>query len=49
MVKKHFVCKKCHYTFEAEIMDSREAEAKRLRLVPVRCPQCKTTDVVERA
>lgn len=40
MVKRRFVCPQCEQTFEAEILEPGEAEERRIRPVPVRCPRC---------
>jgi DNA-directed RNA polymerase subunit RPC12/RpoP len=40
MVKRKFVCKKCHREFVVEVYEEGEAEEKRLPSSPVRCPNC---------
>jgi DNA-directed RNA polymerase subunit RPC12/RpoP len=45
MVKRQFICKNCGHKFYAEILEKGEAEEKGLRGAPVRCPQCKSTNV----
>lgn len=40
MDKKGFVCVSCEKTFVIEVLEPGEAEQKRIRPVPVRCPEC---------
>jgi hypothetical protein len=45
MKKRRFRCRRCGCKFEAEVFEPGEAESKRVPLGPVRCPDCKSTDV----
>jgi len=40
MKKRRFVCHRCEESFVIEVLEPSEAEAMRLRPVPVRCPKC---------
>jgi transposase-like protein len=40
MVKKRFICARCEEGFVVEVLEPGEAEHRRVRLVPVRCPNC---------
>jgi len=40
MVKKRFICHRCEKSFVVEVLEPGEAEAKNVRPVPVRCPDC---------
>lgn len=40
MRKRRFVCEKCEESFVVEVLEEGEAEAKRIRSSPVRCPKC---------
>lgn len=48
MTKVRFICRTCGHTFVAEIFEDGEAEEKRLRGGPVRCPKCRNTSVEKR-
>lgn len=45
MIKKKYVCKNCGRTFVLEVFEPGEAEDKRVRAVPARCPYCKSTEI----
>ena len=47
MKKQRFICKNCGCRFEKEVFEEGEAEEKRVPTGPVRCPQCKSTNVKE--
>jgi len=38
MIKRKFICRHCGNRFVAEVLEPGEAEEKRIRPVPVRCP-----------
>jgi hypothetical protein len=40
MVKKRFICRRCEESFLLEVLEPGEAESRKLRPVPVRCPKC---------
>ncbi len=40
MVKKRFICDRCQETFVVEVLEPGEAQHKKVRPVPVRCPKC---------
>ena len=40
MIERRFVCLRCEKSFVIEVLEPGEAEAKRIRPMPVRCPQC---------
>ena len=40
MVRKRFVCERCEESFVVEVLEPGEADRKRVRPVPVRCPKC---------
>ena len=43
-----YVCRNCQYEFETEIITQEEAKDRKLQLVPVKCPRCKSKLVEER-
>jgi len=43
--KVRFICRNCGHRFSADIVEEGEAEEKRLRTSPVRCPECGRTSV----
>lgn len=45
MIKRQFICRDCGNKFVVEVFEPGEAEEKRIRPVPVRCPQCGSTDL----
>lgn len=45
MKKQRYICRKCGYTFEVEVIEREEAEEKGIPIGPVRCPKCKSADV----
>jgi transposase-like protein len=40
MVKKRFICDRCQESFVVEVLEPGEAERKKARPVPIRCPKC---------
>ena len=40
MVKKRLVCDRCEESFLVEVLEAGEAERKKVRPVPARCPKC---------
>ena len=40
MNKKRFICDHCEESFVLEVLEPGEAEYKKIRPVPVRCPKC---------
>ncbi len=40
MRKKRFICDRCQESFVIEVLEPGEAEHKRIRPMPVRCPKC---------
>ena len=47
MIKKRYRCLNCGHTFEAEVFEKGEAEAKRVPVGQVHCPHCNRTDLRE--
>ncbi len=47
MIKQRFKCRKCGCIFEKEVFEPGEAENRRLPAGPVRCPECKSTDILK--
>ncbi|MCK4825119.1 hypothetical protein KA005_55740 [bacterium] len=45
MKKARFICRHCGNRFATDVLEPGEAEEKRIRPVPVRCPQCGSTNV----
>ena len=45
MKKQRFLCQKSKEVFTVEIFEPGEAEEKRIRPVPVKCPKCGSTNV----
>lgn len=45
MIVKRYRCLNCGHRFEADVLEEGEAEAKKIRTQPVRCPECKRTDL----
>ena len=45
MKKVKLICRKCGHKFTYEILEEGEAEEKRLNTSPVRCPQCRSTEI----
>jgi len=43
-----FVCTRCGLRFETQVFDKGEAESKRIRGSPVRCPECGSIKVERR-
>jgi DNA-directed RNA polymerase subunit RPC12/RpoP len=49
MKKKDYKCLQCGNDFEVEkVMSQAEARDRQLRIVPIRCPRCQSTNVKER-
>lgn len=42
---KRFICRQCGHRFQAEVLEPGEAEERRIRPAPVRCPKCRSTNV----
>jgi DNA-directed RNA polymerase subunit RPC12/RpoP len=40
MIKQWFVCLRCGHKFQIEVFEEGEAEAKRVPVYPVVCPEC---------
>jgi DNA-directed RNA polymerase subunit RPC12/RpoP len=40
MIKMKLICKKCGYKFEKKVFEKGEAEEKKTRSYPIRCPKC---------
>lgn len=40
MKKRRFICDRCQEAFVVEVFEPGEAEHKKIRPVPVRCPTC---------
>lgn len=40
MKKKRFICRRCTESFVIEVLEPGEAEFKKIRPAPVRCPKC---------
>ena len=40
MIKRRFICDRCEESFVIEVFEPGEAERKKLRPAPVRCPKC---------
>jgi len=47
MRKAVFRCEKCLKEFEVELVEKDEARERNMRIVPVRCPKCGSTQVHE--
>jgi len=45
MKKQRFICQNCREVFTVEIFEPGEAEEKRIRPVPVKCPKCGSMNV----
>jgi len=45
MKKQKFICQDYGEVFTVEILEPEEAEEKRIRTAPVRCPKCGSTNV----
>ena len=45
MIKQRFRCRRCGRKFDIEVFEPGEAESKGLPSGPVRCPECKSTDI----
>ena len=45
MVIKRYHCLNCGHNFKKEVFEKGEAEAKRVRTMPVQCPRCERTDL----
>jgi predicted Zn-ribbon and HTH transcriptional regulator len=45
MKNQRLICKKCGYHFQAEVLEEGEAEEKRIRPAPIRCPKCGSQDI----
>lgn len=45
MHKVRLICRKCGLKFTAEVLDEDEAEDRRRRSSPVRCPHCNSTEI----
>ncbi len=45
MKKQRFIYQNCAEVFTVEIFEPGEAEEKRIRPVPVKCPKCGSTNV----
>lgn len=45
MIKQRFKCIRCGNRFQIDVFEPGEAEKKRLPSGPVRCPECKSTNV----
>lgn len=48
MIKRRYYCPRCERWFVVEILEPGEAEAKRLRPVPVSCPECRGPVIPEK-
>jgi DNA-directed RNA polymerase subunit RPC12/RpoP len=48
VIKVSFICRQCGEKFTAKIVEKGEAEEKRLRTSPVRCPRCQSTSIERR-
>ena len=47
MIRKRFQCRNCGERFEADTFEKGEAKEKRVPTGPVRCPNCRSDNVVE--
>jgi len=45
VIKQRFICKNCGEVFTEEILELGEAEEKRIRPIPVKCPKCGSANV----
>jgi len=45
MIKREFRCMNCGEKFVVEVLEPGEAEERRIRPVPVTCPNCRSTNV----
>jgi len=45
MKKQRFICQNCGEVFTVEIFEPGEAEEKRIRPIPVKCPKCGSMNV----
>jgi len=45
MKKQRYICQNCEEVFTVEIFEPGEAEEKRIRPVPVKCPKCGSPNV----
>jgi len=45
MVRKKFLCRRCGRAFVKEVFEEGEAEEKRLRASPVKCPHCGSYEI----
>ena len=45
MIRRRYQCHKCGKLFEVDVLEPGEAEERRLRPVPVRCPECGSTQL----
>jgi len=48
MVKRTFKCINCGRSFEIEVFEPGEAEEKGRLTSPVKCPECKSTNIERR-
>lgn len=46
--KVKYVCRKCQFEFEQEIITQEEADSKRIKIFPIRCPRCNSDFIEER-
>ena len=47
MLKKSFLCTRCQNRFETEVLEPGEAEARCLIPVPLSCPKCGSTAMID--
>ena len=47
MIKVRYICRNCGNKFTTETFEKGEAEEKRLPTAPIRCPKCRSTNVVK--
>ena len=43
-----FICSDCGFEFESRVFEEGEAEERRLRPVPIRCPRCRSHKIERR-
>ena len=48
MEKKVFICKKCGFVFEIEVVSSEEARDRKIPTHPISCNRCGSYEIEER-
>lgn len=45
MLLQQFKCQRCNHRFEAEVLDKQDSKEWNLPSSPLRCPQCRSTEI----